>query len=105
VRLDHLLSKEHSTARRYTTGFTVPSHFGNTCFPVALMGGTLTLMQNQTVRSQYSAALFTARWMERVAPGGFACARCWVLRDRNDRVLPGWTVPLDLFLFPSVGDE
>jgi hypothetical protein len=31
----------------------MPSHVGNTCFPVALMGGTLTLMQNQEVRSEY----------------------------------------------------
>jgi len=32
---------------------------------------------------------------------GLHVARCWVLRDRNDWALPGWTVPLDLFSVTS----
>ena len=98
MRLDHLLSKEHSTARRYTTGFTVPSHFGNTCFPVALMGGTLTLMRNQTVRSQYSASADGTGWSGRV------CI-CTLLGPEGPEQpgSPGWTFPLDLFLSPSIG--
>jgi len=58
----------------------VPSHFGNTRFPVALMGGTLTLMQNQEVLIQYM--LFGVS--ERLVSGGSVYARCWVLRDRNN---------------------
>ena len=62
------------------SGVTLPSHFGNTCFPVALMGGTLTLMQNQEVLIQYM--LFGVS--ERLVSGGSVYARCWVLRDRNN---------------------
>jgi hypothetical protein len=44
VRLDHLLSKEHSSAvciQRNTTA----KPYGDECSSMALMGGTLTLMQ------------------------------------------------------------
>ena len=74
------------------SGIPLPSHVGADCVPVALMGGTLTLIQNQEVLIQYM--LFGVS--ERLVSGGSVYARCWVLRDRN---IPGLGPADDLFLW------
>ena len=43
MRLDHLLSKEHSKTASVYSAYTLRSYFKAECVLVALMGGTLTL--------------------------------------------------------------
>ena len=80
------------------SGTPLPSHFGNTRFPVALMGGTLTLMQNQEVLNEYMPFWGIGK------VGSWRVCICTLLGPEGPEQLglrPGWTVPLDLFSVTS----
>ena len=66
MRLDHLLSKEHVPSRLYTAEYGGQS-YGSECLLMALMGGTLTLMQERLRSTRY--AWFVRMWVGKVGVG------------------------------------
>ena len=79
MRLDHLLSKEHVHLSSVYREIHGAKSLRNCSVPVALMGGTLTLMPEEVF---FHLVRCFGSWNG----GGDRSrhdARCWVLRDRN----------------------